>query len=141
LKEGRGGRGQRKEKALRNTPTLNACQIIPQGALFAIVAFVTRWWFTGGLACIQDSRALPDPGDRHALIQGSRCIDLWVFYRQDIIPYLQYTFSRRNYRTHFKGLFRENFKKHIGRCFLGESFKIVGLQEPMEKIKIHKWPD
>jgi hypothetical protein len=29
-----------------------------------------------GLVCIQDSMALPDPGDRHALIQDSRCIDL-----------------------------------------------------------------
>jgi len=26
---------------------LNAYQIIPQGALFAIVAFAARWWFTG----------------------------------------------------------------------------------------------
>ena len=39
-----------------------------------------------GLVCIQDSRALQDPGDRHALIQGSRHIDLSVFHKQGIIP-------------------------------------------------------
>jgi hypothetical protein len=39
-----------------------------------------------GTVCTPDSMALPDPGDRHALIQGSRCIDPQVFHRQGILP-------------------------------------------------------
>jgi hypothetical protein len=43
-----GGRGLKKEEVLRNTPTLKAYQIIPQGTLFAIVSLAARWRFAGG---------------------------------------------------------------------------------------------